>query len=139
MVEKYGLRRRRTAIFEGRLIREFQRKAHHYPATVPDLDDTLESLALMRHHGAPTRLLDWIYSFFRGRVLCVRRGQTNTPCVVYALDTRKCVRDAKRQLAAVLALSPDEVDNPEYDSPRVDSSSVIRFRGTLQDCLPERA
>jgi hypothetical protein len=74
MVEKYGLRRRRTAIFEGRLIREFQRKAHHYPATVPDLDDTLEWLALMRHHGALiSGLAWWERSVNLGSVL-TRRG-----------------------------------------------------------------
>jgi hypothetical protein len=95
---------------------------------VPDLDDTLEWLALMRHHGAPTRLLDWTYSFFVAVYFACEEAKTNAPCVVYALDTRKCVRDAKRQLAAVLALSPDEVDNPEYDALYVDGSPESRER-----------
>ena len=46
------------------LIREFARKAHlHLPASeLPDPGDTLEWLSLMRHYGAPTRLMDWTHS-----------------------------------------------------------------------------
>lgn len=46
------------------LIREFARKAHlHLPASeLPNPRDTLEWLSLMRHYGAPTRLMDWTHS-----------------------------------------------------------------------------
>src|SRR5262249_25388842 len=47
---------------EARGIRVFRRKAHNY---VPDphiLEDDLRCLALMQHHGAPTRLLDFTKS-----------------------------------------------------------------------------
>jgi hypothetical protein len=50
--------------YEEGLIREFQRAAHLYVDNVPEMSDMLEWLLLMRHYGAPTRLLDWTYSFF---------------------------------------------------------------------------
>jgi hypothetical protein len=47
---------------EGAIVREFMRRAHHYLADVPENGSWFEWLALMQHHGAPTRLLDWTYS-----------------------------------------------------------------------------
>jgi FRG domain len=50
---------------EKAMLREFKRA---YPpdenALAPDDNDTVAWLALMQHHGAPTRLLDWTYSPF---------------------------------------------------------------------------
>jgi hypothetical protein len=46
------------------LLREFRRRFHHYSTYTPKEDDCLEWLSLMRHHGAPTRLLDFTYSFY---------------------------------------------------------------------------
>ena len=49
---------------EHALIREFQRRAHLYLKDLPDEHNLAGWLALMQHHGAPTRLLDFTYSFF---------------------------------------------------------------------------
>lgn len=47
---------------EERILRIFRRKAHLHLRTVPDERDSFEWLALMQHHGAPTRLLDFTWS-----------------------------------------------------------------------------
>ena len=48
---------------EDQMIREFRRRyaGRHRGLT---LSDTLFCMALMQHHGAPTRLLDFTYSFY---------------------------------------------------------------------------
>jgi len=48
--------------FENSLIREFQRRFHHYNIIMPSPKDELECLSVMQHYGAPTRMLDWTYS-----------------------------------------------------------------------------
>jgi hypothetical protein len=47
---------------ELRIVRVFKRKAHLFLSHVPDEADSFQWLALMQHHGAPTRLLDFTWS-----------------------------------------------------------------------------
>lgn len=52
--------------YEALILREFIRCAHLYltQENIPDLNDKLEWLSLMRHYKAPTRLMDFTYSFY---------------------------------------------------------------------------
>ena len=47
---------------EERIARIFQRKAHLFLTHIPERSDTFQWLALMQHHGAPTRSLDFTWS-----------------------------------------------------------------------------
>lgn len=47
---------------EERTLRIFKRKAHHFLDRTPAEEEEFEWLALMQHHGAPTRLLDFTWS-----------------------------------------------------------------------------
>ena len=50
--------------YEENLLFRFQQQAHRYVAHPPEKEDVLSWLALMQHHGVPTRLLDWTKSAY---------------------------------------------------------------------------
>ncbi len=69
---------------EQGILREFQRRCYHYLSDLPPGDCTLEWLALMRHYGAPTRLVDWTYSFFVAVFHAVEKSEG--ACALYAIN-----------------------------------------------------
>ena len=72
---------------EERARRIFRRKAHIYLPDASVLVDDLRCLALMQHHGAPTRLLDFTKSPFVAAFFALYRTIKNS--AVFALDTPK--------------------------------------------------
>lgn len=60
----YGRDIKEAEDVENVLLREFRRKYHHYSMHIPNSKYTLEWFSLMRHYGAPTRLLDFTYSVY---------------------------------------------------------------------------
>lgn len=71
---------------EERAVRIFRRKAHNYLQDGTIVADTLRCLAMMQHHGAPTRLLDFTKSPFVAAFFALERA-TQEACV-FALNTR---------------------------------------------------
>lgn len=69
---------------EERIIRIFKRKAHQFLNQPPDVDDDFEWLALMQHHGAPTRLIDFTWSPYVAAFFALER--TVGDGVVWAMN-----------------------------------------------------
>jgi hypothetical protein len=112
----------RQALEDG-LLHEFQRRAHHYVADLPPRDATLEWLALMRHHGAPTRLLDWTYSFWVALFFALeesRAAGTGT-AAVWALDRWQI------HCCHLALLSPEELTLRRQDTHTSDARNFARF------------
>lgn len=70
----YGVNRQAWADQEERVVRIFKRKAHLFLEHVPGGDDDFQWLALMQHHGAPTRLLDFTWSPFVAAFFALERA-----------------------------------------------------------------
>jgi hypothetical protein len=70
---------------ESRALRIFRRKAHNYLSDHTSLQDDFRCLAMMQHHGAPTRLLDFSKSPYVAAFFALAESQGDV--AVYALNT----------------------------------------------------
>jgi len=69
---------------EARILRIFKRKAHQFLDKPPEWDDDFQWLALMQHHGAPTRLIDFTWSPYVAAFFALER--TLHDGVVWAMN-----------------------------------------------------
>jgi hypothetical protein len=86
---------------ERRIVGIFKRKAHLFLDHVPDESDAFQWLALMQHHGAPTRLLDFTWSPF--------------VAAFFALEKAALKKDKRK--AAVWAVCTSEIRNARHKFP----------------------
>jgi hypothetical protein len=80
---------------EKGLIRRFKRQYHHFDVRRPDSDDYLEWLSIMRHYGAPIRMLDWSYSFFVAVFFAIENRISEKGAAIWALNKNAIIEKAK--------------------------------------------
>lgn len=94
-------------VVENALITDFKRLCPIYsPPVLPSVDDTIGWIALMRHYGAPTRLLDFTYSFFIATYFAVEAE--NAKPVVWAINKTWISKQCRYEIYNVF--SKDEAD-----------------------------
>ena len=109
---------------EERALRVFRRKAHVYLPDRTVLEDTLRCLAMMQHHGAPTRLLDFTKSPYVAAFFALENALADS--AVYALNTPALATLAPR---VDPALTRDAID------PRLPGNFERHFTGGSEPLL----
>lgn len=98
-IERLALPHGTTRYSAERFIRrEFERKAHHYLSQLPEPKDKLAWLALMRHHGAPSRLLDWTRSPYVAAHFAAADAAPDAKFMIWAVDRLELERLARKEI-----------------------------------------
>jgi hypothetical protein len=77
-----------TGRTEKASLTDFQRHAHHFHQNLPATDDVLEWLSLMRHHGSPTRLVDFTRSPYVAAFFATAEADPNEGGAIWAIDSK---------------------------------------------------
>jgi hypothetical protein len=108
---------------EFQTIREFRRRMceprHHRVH-----EDTLFCLALMRHHGAPTRLLDCTYSAFVAAAFAMEQGCVCTEPAIWCLRAHWFEDEVRKAFPDLLEL----LERRDDDSKRNDDTFVELYQ-----------
>jgi hypothetical protein len=126
---RFGQPLTRVPDYEKWLVIEFKRHAHRYAQDLPSDDDKFRWLALMQHHGAPTRLLDFTYSFFVGLYFAVECATPGEHCALWAVDADWCWRRATD------ALEPGLVKRIKADTARGKTPELQAEVLESQECV----
>jgi hypothetical protein len=110
-------------ILENNLLREFQRKASINLNKIPNYDNYLEWLSIMRHYGGPNRLLDFTYSFYVALYFAVENmnysnGNEKKACAIYAINDKllKLLNLYNDRRFDISELVYDKLMKAEFDS-----------------------
>jgi hypothetical protein len=109
---RFGKRER--AIVESYLIDDFCRTAQPLGVDSAVLADLEALVALMQHHGTPTRFLDWTYSLFVAAYVALEDATGSS--AVWALDTEWLNKEAKRVASSAAFLLQRYDDTRDGDS-----------------------
>jgi hypothetical protein len=104
----------------------FKRRTHLYLRELPNDKDELEWLALMRHHGAPTRLLDWTRSPYVAAFFATAEAKEDEVSVIWAIDIQAIKSEAIRILAADGLIATSEGMDFSFSDPEAFSAVFMR-------------
>jgi len=62
------------------------RRFHHYSSYTPGDENEIEWFSIMRHHGAPTRFIDWTYSLQVATYFALERCSKDDGGAIWAMD-----------------------------------------------------
>lgn len=114
---------------------EFIRKAHLYLGGVREPETFLEGLALIQHHGGPTRLIDFTRAPLMAAFFALEKESEATHCAVWAIDEIACHRRAVARIRMIdsdFSWLQEQHNIEEAINARLGSSPPQRFVAPIQ-------
>jgi hypothetical protein len=130
-VKQFGCSRELISIREKMLIHDFQQRAHHYLQSPPDKEDLIEWLALVQHHGGPTRLLDFTESFYIASYFAIEK--TTDDASVWAVNARYLWNKISQKIECDFTSEQTLVEQQEIALRYAES--FLTDRAKRQDCV----
>lgn len=111
---------------EGYVLNSFKRRAHHFLRDIPGESDELEWLALLRHHGGPTRLLDWTRSPYVAAFFAVADMKDDVTSAVWVIDILSLKTEAIEILAEANVIALPESGHFSFSDRDVFNEVILR-------------
>ncbi len=121
--------------YEAVMLLNFKRIAHQYidSPNLPRQNDNLEWLGLLRHYGAPSRLLDFTYSFYNAvyfAIAKIDKNKKNDSAVVWAIDLDWLAAEAYKLRAR------NQIDDNIFQDPELFNNIVMNPEFIQNSVIP---
>lgn len=138
---------------EDYLLSQFKKAAHHFTESSTMPDNTLESLALMQHYGAPTRLLDFTRSPYVACFFALEESTKKKPdvtakkvapeledCAIWAVNTLWLIENGFRRVrGSLLGYTKDSLLDSEIVADKFDKLLVQNREPLVLPVVPPRS
>jgi hypothetical protein len=97
--KRYGLSAEFYGLKENQIIEAFQRRAHQFSDEGVRADELLEWVALIQHHGGPSRLLDFSHSFYVAAFFALADAERDEEAALWAVPADSLYELRRRKFA----------------------------------------
>jgi len=126
--ESRGISITRTDPIEEMILMDFRSRAHLFSSDEPKYEDTIAWLSLLRHHGGPTRLLDFTESFYVAAYFALDGAVGE--CAVWAFNRIDYIQNVSRMIDGLCLQHKINPGNPLEE--RLDEILRRAIRGEIR-------